>query len=295
MLVMQTRIVALVAALTTAANAQQPPSTDVWIATIGTGDHGALALRSPRNLTSRAGYDNQPAFSPNGAIVYFSSARGDGQNDIWSVDVASGRQTRITTTAPESEYSPTLMLGGATLSVVRVERDSAQRLWRIPLDGSPSTVIMPAIKPVGYHAWGDGDAIAMFVLGSPNSLQIGDAAKGTATIAAQRIGRGLAKIPKANAISFVDKTLDQEWWITRYDFATGEKTRIAKTVPGVEDYAWMPDGTLLCAKESKVFLWSATAWEEIADLSSAGVRNITRMAVSPRGDALAFVAADKTP
>ncbi|HKS06738.1 MAG TPA: hypothetical protein VJR92_10530 [Gemmatimonadaceae bacterium] len=277
------------------ATAQQPPSTDVWVATIGAGDHAALVLRSPRNLTARAGYDNQPAFSSNGGIVYFSSARGDGQNDIWSVDVASGRQTRITTTAPESEYSPTLMLGGATLSVIRVERDSAQRLWRIPLDGSPSTVIMPAIKPVGYHAWGEGDAIAMFVLGSPNSLQIGDATKGTATVAAQRIGRGLAKIPRENAISFVDKSLDQEWWITRYDFATGAKTRIAQTLPGVEDYAWMPDGTLLCGRQSQVFMWSQSRWEQIADFEAAGVRNITRMAVSPRGDALAFVAADKTP
>jgi hypothetical protein len=283
---------ALVAA---SARAQQPPSTDVWIATIGAGEHGAMALRSPRNLTARAGYDNQPAFSPNGAIVYFSSARGDGQNDIWSVDVASGRQTRITTTAPESEYSPTLMLGGTTLSVIRVERDSAQRLWRIPLDGSPSTVIMPAIKPVGYHAWGEGDAIAMFVLGSPNSLQIGDAAKGTATVAAQRIGRGLARIPNAHAISYVDKTIDQEWWITRYDFATGVKTRVARTLPGVEDYAWTPAGELLCGKDSHVFLWSPSGWAQVADLAAAGVRNITRMAVSPRGDAIAFVAADKIP
>ena len=36
--------------------------------------------------------------------------------------------------------------------------------------------------------------------------------------------------------------------------------------------------------------FSADLWKEIADLSSAGVKGITRLAVSPRGDRLAFVA-----
>src|SRR5688572_18071210 len=133
--------------------AQQPPSTDIWVAPL-TASSGQHTVGAPRNLTARAGYDNQPTWSPRGDVIYFSSARGDGQNDIWSADVASGRQTRVTTTAPESEFSPTVVAGGGALSVIRVERDSAQRLWRIPLDGSPSSVILANIKPVGYHAWG---------------------------------------------------------------------------------------------------------------------------------------------
>jgi dipeptidyl aminopeptidase/acylaminoacyl peptidase len=281
-------------AVATAAGAQQPPSTDIWIVplTVSGGQHSAGA---PRNLTARAGYDNQPAWSPRGDVIYFSSARGDGQNDIWSVDAATGRQTRVTNTAPESEYSPTVVAGGGALSVIRVERDSAQRLWRIPLDGAPSSVILANIKPVGYHAWGDAGALALFVLGSPNSLQIADSRTGTATVATQRIGRALARIPGTNAVSFVDKSADQEWWITKYDFATAEMTRIARTLPGVEDYAWAPDGALLCGREGHLFQWTRSSWVEIADLTEAGVRNITRMAVSPRGDALAFVAADKVP
>lgn len=274
--------------------AQQPPSTDIWVVPLASAS-GRRTVGAPRNVTARAGYDNQPAWSTRGDVIYFSSARGDGQNDIWSIDVASGRQTRVTTTAPESEYSPTMMPDGSGISVIRVERDSAQRLWRIPLDGSASSVILANIKPVGYHAWGNATSLALFVLGSPNSLQIADVDSGTATVAALRIGRSLSKVPGANAVSYVDKSIDQEWWITRYDFATAVMTRVAQTLPGVEDYAWAPDGTLLCGKDGLIFQWLRSSWVQIADLTEAGVRNITRMAVSPRGDALAFAAADKTP
>jgi len=57
--------------------------------------------------------------------------------------------------------------------------------------------------------------------------------------------------------------------------------------------AWTPDGMVLTAGGTKLYEWDPRrggAWQEIADLASAGLTNITRLAVSAKGDRLALVA-----
>ena len=294
-------VAALQAAAARPATAQG--GTDIWVSSLKVAA-GHVALGTPRNLTDRPGYDNQPSWSPRGDHIYFSSLRGDGQNDIWSVDAATAKQTRITTSAPESEYSPTVMPTGTALSVVRVERDSTQRLWRVPLNGAPPVVLITDIKPVGYHAWADSGTVALYVLGdrkagTPSTLEIANVAGGTPLFPAHDIGRGLAKIPAAHAISFVQHSPANDsasaWTIMRYDLDTKKITRIAETLPGVEDYAWTPSGRLLCAKDSQIFEWTVKEWVPIANFAGQGIKTITRLSVSPSGNELAFVAVDKSP
>jgi WD40 repeat protein len=276
--------------------------TDIWVAPLKF-TRGHYTLGAPRNLTDRPGYDNQPSWSARGDVIYYSSQRDDAQNDIWSIEVASGNQTRITTSAPESEYSPTLMPNGTMLSVVRVERDSTQRLWRVPLNGAPPSVLITDIKPVGYHAWVSAGTVALYVLGSrtlgtASTLAIADVSGATPELAAHDIGRGLAKIPQADAISFVQRSMKDSvsvWTIMRYDIGSKKITRIAETLPGVEDYAWTPSGRLLCARDAQVFEWAVNEWVQVANLTGNGIAGITRLAVSPDGNSLAFVARDKSP
>jgi hypothetical protein len=188
------------------------------------------------------------------------------------------------------------MPGGAALSVVKVERDSAQRLWRVPLDGGSASVLLSDVKPVGYHAWANDSTLALFVLGSPATLQIANVRTGAARVVARDIGRGLALIPGRNAVSYVQRISRDESWIVRYDVATGDTARIARTLPGVQDHAWTPSGVLLAAQDAQVYMWSGAAgWTSIGDLAPHGVRSATRLSVSPRGDALALVAEDRSP
>lgn len=277
--------------------------SDIWVSSLKIAA-GHVALGAPRNVTDRPGYDNQPSWSPRGDLIYFSSLRGDGQNDIWSVDVASAKQTRVTTSAPESEYSPAVMPTGAALSVVRVERDSTQRLWRVPLNGAPPVVLITDIKPVGYHAWADSETVALYVLGdrqagTPSTLEIAKVAGGPPLYPAHNIGRGLARIPATHSISFVQHSPPGDsasgWVIMRYDLDSKKITRIAETLPGVEDYAWTPSGRLLCARDSQIFEWTVKEWVPIANFVGQGIKGITRLSVSPNGNELAFVAADKSP
>jgi dipeptidyl aminopeptidase/acylaminoacyl peptidase len=269
-----------------------PADPDVFLVPLSR-DGGRLALGRPRNLTEREGYDNQPSWSPDGRLVYFTSVRADAQADIYRIDLASGATTRVTTTAPESEYSATVTPDGRAVSVIRVERDSTQRLWRVPLDGSASTVILERVKPVGYHAWADSQTLALFVLGSPNTLQIADTRTGRADTVTTSIGRSLHRIPGTPRVSFVHKASREEWWLMALDARARVPERLVRMPPGVEDYAWTPDGIAIAGEGSVLKAFDpkrGATWEPVGDLASSGVGQITRLAVSPRGDAIAVVA-----
>lgn len=272
--------------------------TDVFVATLETRG-GTLRVGTPSNVTNRVGYDNQPSFTHDGGAIFYTSTREDAQADIYRHVLATGRTTRVTRTAPESEYSANEVPGGGAISVIRVERDSTQRLWRIPLRGArggraePESVILPSLKPVGYHAWADATRLAMFVLGSPPVLVLGDLTTGRSDTLMINIGRSLHRIPGGTHVSFVSKAYENAFWVMELDVDSRAMRPLARLPQGVEDYAWLPDGRLIAGNGGKLLvcdLKTQSTWEEVADLSDAGVGGITRLAVSPAGDRIAIVA-----
>lgn len=278
----------------TADVARAQGASDIFVATLDTrGD--SVRVGPPHNVTRRAGYDNQPSFTRDGGAIFYTSTRDDAQADIYRHVLATGRTTRVTQTAPESEYSATEVPGGGALSVIRVERDSTQRLWRIALRGGrtgPETVLFPALKPVGYHAWADATHLAMFVLGSPPVLVLGDLATGKSDTLMASIGRSLHRIPGGRHISFVSKAYENANWVMELDVDTRAMRPLARLPQGVEDHAWLPDGRLVAGSGSKLYvcdLSKRATWEEVADLAGAGVGGITRLAVSPNGRHIAIV------
>ncbi len=269
-----------------------PPGTDIHLADLSI-RAGRLLVAAPRNVTGRPGYDNQPSFSPDGRSLYYTSIHEDGQADIYRHDLASGTTARITRT-PESEYSPTPLPAGDGLSVVRVEADSTQRLWRFSLEGTDPRVVLADVRPVGYHAWGDPSTLALFVLGDPPTLRLADARTGQASILAEDIGRSLHRVPGRNAVSFLQRQGDDAW-VMVLDLATREATSVVRALGPGEDYAWMPDGSVLMGRGSRLFRFDPARdedWREIVDLGRFGIDGITRLAVSPDGSRLAFVAAE---
>jgi WD40 repeat protein len=276
------------------AGAQQaPPSTDVFLARL-TIAGGRVAVGPALNVTQRAGYDNQPSFTPDGTAILFTSVREDAQADIYRYDIATRSLTRLTST-PESEYSATVMPVGDRFSVIRVERDSTQRLWSFRLDGSDPRLVLDSIKPVGYHAWVDDRTLALFVLGNPNSLQVASPGTGTGAVVAQNIGRSLVRAPGVRTFSYLQRA-DSVWWLWRAQAGEGELTHaqnLGRMPPGADYVAWLPDGRVLSASGTQVLLRAAGTqgdWTPIADLASQGISRISRLTVSPDGNWLAFVA-----
>ncbi len=281
--------VALLVAATWAlvAGAQAPPSTDVYLARLS---EDGEALVTVANLTKREGYDNQPYFLPDGKGLVYTSMRGE-QTDIYRYDFSSEQAGVVRETA-ESEYSPTPIPGEEALSVVRVEADGTQRLWRVPLDGGEPDLLLPDVAPVGYHAWGDDGQLVLFVLGEPHTLQLAKRGPGKGKQVAADIGRALHRIPGERAFSFVHKT-GEAWWVKRLEMGSGKIAPLVKTLPEREDLTWSPDGALWMADGSKLYRWrpgGGESFEEFADLAFLRVGAITRLAFSPDGKALALVA-----
>jgi WD40 repeat protein len=294
--------------------AQAPPDTEIYLATL-TRDGGRIVVGAAANITNNPGYDNQPSFTPDGGSILFTSQRGTTpavrdnrsapQTDIYRYDIASHAVARVTQT-PESEYSPTVMPDGTRISVVRVEGDGAQRLWSIAPSGAKIQldVLLPAVKPVGYHAWADDHTLVLFVLGAggaPATLQVGDTRTGQARVLATDIGRSIQRMPgsgPARHVSFVQRQRaaggTAALQITELDPATGAMTPLTPAVEGSReaDVAWTPDGTLLMAKDDVLYRWhrGEAGWTPVIDLKQLSLHGVTRLAVSPAGDRLALVA-----
>ena len=278
--------------------AQGAPSTDIHLVPLRL-EAGRPTVGTPFNATTHVGYDNQPAFTADGASILFTSVREGGQSDIYRFEIASRRTTQVTRT-PESEYSATIMPGGRRISVIRVEADSTQRLWSFASDGTDPQLVLRDIKPVGYHAWANDSVLALFVLGSPATLQVASARSGMARTILGGIGRSLNRMPGTERISFVHKQGATDWWIRRLDPRTDSVMTLVATLPGSEDHAWLPDGSALMASGNTLYRWvpssastgAVTEWQAIATFAEPALQRISRLAVSPAGDWLALVSAE---
>ncbi len=288
---MRRSAIAMALLASTGLGAQASPSTDVWV--IPMSQPGRVPVfGEPANVTHRAGYDNQPSFTPAGDAVLYTVIGAGGASDISRFTLRE-REPEQLTFSPESEYSATVTPDGRSYSVIRVEADSTQRLWRFPLGAQgPPTLVLEDLRPVGYHVWGGDHTLALFVLGDPATLQIADDRAGKAEVVAADIGRALAKVPGRDAVTFVQQVKDSLPWIAELDVRTKSVRRVAQSPPGADYHAWTPNGALLTAAGSRIFVWTDGRWDVAADLGRWGARGISRLVASPKGDWLAFVAED---
>ncbi len=269
------------------------PGAEVFLVPLQ-GSPAGLKVGVPANVTRRDGYDNQPSFAPRSNALFFTSNRGDGQSDIYRNDFSTGLTTPVRRTTPESEYSAMVTRDSSAITVIRVEADSTQRLWQIPLGAGEPKVLFPAIKPVGYFAQADDSTWALFVLGTPATLQLAITGHEQGTVLAQNIGRSLHRIPGSTRVSYVQKG-SNGWYVMSLDTRTRRADTLVRTLDGSEDMAWIDSSTIVMGKGSALFTWKrgATEWTPVADFAYAGVGAITRLAVSPNGAWLAMVAEQK--
>ncbi len=284
------------AAPAAAASPQAVPGTDIWIFPLGP-MAAAVGVERGVRVTRRPGYDNQPSFLPGSDALLYTVIDETGQADIWRWDLESRRSRPVTRTSPESEYSAMVVPSGDRFSVIRVEADSTQRLWSFDLAGGDPRVILPEVRPVGYHAWLDGGRLALFVLGDPPTLQVASAREGTVQVVARDIGRSLHRLPRSGTVSFVQRAASGQGWIAEYDPDSGEIRPLAPLMEGNEFYAWTPEGVLVMGQGSKLLrrvLGLSREWTEVADLASAGLAGISRIATSPDGRWIAVVAEERS-
>jgi len=285
-------------AASAAAGQRLPPTTDIYLARARI-EHGTVLIGPPLNITNRPGYDNQPSFTPDSRSILFTSVREDAQADIYRYDLASRSTTRVTAT-PESEYSATVYGDGSRFSAIRVEADSTQRLWTFRMDGTDPRILFEGIKPAGYHAWVDSTTVALFVLGRPNALVIADTRGGRVDTLARDIGRSLLRLPNGSGFSFLQHVADSSWILSAVDVRGSGPDRRTVTMPlarmpsGADYIAWLEPAVAISGSGSKLLIWRGASknpqWSELSDLSRYGMRQISRLALSPDRQWLAIVA-----
>ncbi|MEO5568654.1 MAG: hypothetical protein ABIR92_09185 [Gemmatimonadaceae bacterium] len=279
------------------AAAQSPGNPEVYLLPLNVSG-GKVSVGPATNITNRAGYDNQPSFTFDGREIYFTSVREDAQADIYKYNIGTKATERLTKTAPESEYSATPFPSPGNISVIRVEKDSTQRLWGFATDGTPSRPVFTDIKPVGYHTWLDRNRLALFVLGSPNALVLADIRTGRGDTLARNIGRSLVTLPKGGGFSYFARR-GQDWMVNVVHLDRAGKVRYITpvvTVPAGMDYVAWIGGRLIGGTGSKLMIWTPGGeWREIADLAGQGITRISRIAVTRDMKRLAIVAEPAAP
>jgi Tol biopolymer transport system component len=264
------------------------PGTDVVVAPLdASGD--SIQVGTPMPVTTRPGYDNQPAFLPNDSGLVWTGIQNE-QADVYRQ--TTGGTTEQLTDTPESEFSPTPR-PDSSLTLVRVETDGRQRLWRYRLDGTPVEPVLPDADSVGYHAWLDSTRVALFIVDSPPTLRVANLATGTDTVVARRIGRSLQPVPGETAVSFVQFASDSTTSIHLLDGSSLSTRRLTAT-PGAgtgDFHAWTPEGHLLMTTTDSLMAWrrEVGTWRAVASLDTL---EVSRLAVSPAGDRLAMVASE---
>ena len=283
---------------------QAPPATEVFLMSLS--DTGAHEGASWINISNSPGYDNQPSFLPDSSAVLFSSNRDGKQTDIYRYDIAMKALKQLTNTV-DLEYSPAVTPDGKTFSVIRqAAADGTQLLVRYDLaTGAHNSVVFENVKPVGYHAWVDATHVAMFILGSgqgaPATLQIGDTKTGTADVVATGIGRSVLVRPGAGTVSYI--TTGANRMVREFDPKQRTSRDLFAPIEGSQDALWTPNGSefWMGAMNTQILSRAANdaagSWKHKFNLivmpggpASPAIKSITRMAISPNGRWLAFVA-----
>ncbi len=271
------------------------PATDIYLLSISKNEKGKYLVGEPEKITPWKGYDNQPYFLPDGTGLLYTSIRDSTKADIYKYTYQFAKTSQITHTPNTAEYSPMLMPDKSGISCVRVLEDDSTQLFTKAMAHDEYVPIFPGLNPVGYYCWANSDVVAMFVLGEPQTLQLGYYKTGVIKKVGERIGRCLVRMPGKTSTGFYYVQFDEDSTSTTinfYDLKTGKSSEIVAALPGAEDFGLMPDGTFLMGSEGVLYKYlpgTDKDWLSIAELEGTAVEKFYRIVVNPTGDKIALV------
>lgn len=276
--------------LTTLLNAQE--NTDIILLDIINKD-GKMMLQNPKNITNREGYDNQPSFNKDGSKILYSSIREEKQSDIYLYNIADSSHTQITK-SDENEYSPVFM-SDEKISVVRVDRDSLQRLYEMNLNGKKAKLIINHQDSIGYYKWINEKELALFVLPEPFELRIVRTDTNLTKIVTSKISPSLNVHPKTGKTLFVNEFEPNQWFICEIndiDERNYEIVPIVNVLDEDHNFTISKNGDFIICNGPKVYKYNPDTdqgWMRIYDGSADGYSQFYRLAISDDMTKIALV------
>ena len=272
--------------------AAQLPETNVWLFPVSKNKSGAYLIGEPSSVSHNKGYNNQPSFSSDGKLLYYSGQNGT-QTDIFVFDIKKKRSMPITSTGT-SEYTPRVYPGGHLLSAVVVEKDSAQRLHVLNLPAGTFSKKLDT-DSIGYYTFLNTDTLVFYKLTDPHSLRWRTVTNGTENVLARNPVRTFWAVNRHSIIFGVTDSNRVDYLL--YDFSLMKGKRFATHSPGSEDIWWHDELGLLIASGKSILRYDPAnaAWNTLFDLGRFGITRITRFVFDPSGKFLAITDNPKSP
>ena len=126
-------------------------ATGWWFGPWGSRQSSGPPQLNPRQVTTSPGWEGEPAVSPDGSMVAYTSDE-SGQIDIWVTDVGGGGSLRLTNHAG-ADRDPTWFPDGTEIAFVS-DRSGVLSLWKVPRLGGEAVMLVenatnPAVSPDG--------------------------------------------------------------------------------------------------------------------------------------------------
>lgn len=263
-------------------------NTDVFLLDIENSENG-LEVNNMINVSKNSGYDNQPSFA-NDFLLYAGNEAG--QTEIKSFNLNTKVLNRVNKPTTGGEYSPQRTPDNKGYTAVRLDTSGLQRLYHYDDQGN-AKLLVDNLR-VAYYAFYDNTTILTTVLAENQlDLVLVDLKSMKLDTLLRNSGRSIHKIPGNSGMSYTSVNEEGNLEIFQLDLESMQSFFITQLPIGVQDYAWMGDSKMILGSNEALFLYDLFGngqWEQIADLSTFSIKNITRLAVSPNGKKLAIVA-----
>ena len=263
-------------------------NTEVYLFDLEMTENG-IEISNKINISNNRGYDNQPSFYDDNTII-FASTRND-QTDIRKYDIANGELSWLTDTPEGSEYSPTRIPDSDDISAIRLDTTGFQRLYEYKTKSGKSKMILKDAK-VGYHLWMGSDILVTTVLEEEGmDLKVFNLKNGLTYTFQKGVGRSLSRVPESGNFSYTT-TNENGTRIWSVNAETGQGSGIT-TFKGSQDYAWLPDKTMITGAGNQLMGYNPAKdneWRTLHSFFDNDIYDISRIAVNPSGTKLAIVA-----
>lgn len=267
----------------------QTSDSEIFLFSIGKKD-GKMTFSGGENISNSKGYDNQPSFSLDNNSILFTSNRRENNFDIYEYSLANKKINPIITsddgeyTAKESDKNTITFVRegeGQLMTVINFDRNSKKETFAFKIK-----------EPIAYYAFNSkGDALVWIRYAF--MMHFVNTEKSINNYVADYVQPSVPHlIPKTDNFSFMVRHPDDSLWIKEFNSTIQAVRPIVQTKDSKKDYAWMPDGSLLIGSGSKLFRFDEKAdkdWNLLMDLNSFGIKDISRISVSPNGKHLALV------
>jgi hypothetical protein len=273
--------------------------SEVWAGALDM-SAGHFVVSKLVNISNHPGYDNQPAFLPDGYRVVFTSQIGVLDETGHGVqatihDLASGASTPV---PGALGFSPTPTANGSLMLL----RDG--RVWLH--DAAGKETAMTETSDAGYFARFDDRTWVLFMNDKQRRIVIYDpSAKSLDTMA---VGAATAPIPVPGkrAVTFVavepfpvpegeaaKNAPPRKLYLRQLNIDDRKVTTLAAipfTTSG--SHVWSSPDTLLMTSGHTIYEWNPAhpdVWRPVAQFDNPEIQGLTRIAISPRGDRIALV------